>query len=227
MILVLGGTSTTHEVMEVLHEDYIISVATEYGFAEFSKRYPDRVVHVRFTFHSLMEFIKARNIKKIIDATHPHANEITETAKRAAAETGILYIDRVRSVSSFISYEQMHTFTDYEKLVDFIGERGYQRIIITTGSNNIDKFTDFAERAYVRVLPFEKSVRACTDSGFHHSKIIAMQGPFSKEFNKALIRELKADCMVTKNSGEGSGFAEKVYACSECGIDVLVIEPPK
>ena len=41
--------------------------------------------------------------------------------------------------------------------------------------------------SYARVLAFEKSIKACTDAGFHYSKIIAMQGPFSEQFNMSLI----------------------------------------
>ena len=53
-----------------------------------------------------------------------------------------------------------------------------------------------------------------------------MKGPFSKELNCALIRDLGIDILVTKASGAAGGFWEKVEAARECGIELVVIHRP-
>jgi len=225
MILILGGTSTTHKIISQLHtDDFVISVATEYGHEEFSKKYPKKITLKRFSVSDLAKYIRLNDITQVIDSTHPHAKEITAIAKEACKMTGAEYVDKVRGLEN-ISYDKMTIYDNYEDAVAQIENKGYKSVIITTGSNNIDKFAPVADVCYARVLAFEKSIKACTDAGFHYSRIIAMQGPFSEEFNIALIKELKADCLVTKNSGEGSGYAEKVSACEKCGIDVITLQP--
>jgi precorrin-6A/cobalt-precorrin-6A reductase len=225
MILVLGGTSTAHNIISQLTSDFLVTVATEYGLSEFRERYGDKVIHIRFTHSSLEEFIVKHNIVEIIDATHPHAVQISEIALLTAEKTGIRYVNRVREIAEETSYDKCMTFSDYSSIVGYLSKSAHKSILITTGSNSISSFSGFANVAHVRVLPFEKSIKACIDAGFHYSKIIAMQGPFSKEFNIALLKEINADCLVTKNSGDGSGYDEKVQACKELGIEILVINP--
>ena len=53
-----------------------------------------------------------------------------------------------------------------------------------------------------------------------------MQGPFSRAFNTALMRELGIAVMVTKASGKAGGFAEKVAAAHDCGIEAVVVARP-
>jgi len=54
-----------------------------------------------------------------------------------------------------------------------------------------------------------------------------MQGVFSKEFNKSLMKELGIDVIVTKESGEIGGVLSKIEAANELGIDIILINRPK
>ena len=53
--------------------------------------------------------------------------------------------------------------------------------------------------------------------------LCGMQGPFSKEFNMAQFKEVGADILVTKESGNVGGFLEKTDAAKECGMEVVVL----
>jgi precorrin-6A/cobalt-precorrin-6A reductase len=79
----------------------------------------------------------------------------------------------------------------------------------------------------VRILPLPDHVRRCVEAGVRPGNIVAMQGPFSKEFNAALLRELKIDTLVTKDSGEIGGALEKVEAAIENNVKVIVIQRPQ
>jgi precorrin-6A/cobalt-precorrin-6A reductase len=227
MILVLGGTSTTHQVVAELDEPgerpLIISVATDYGQREFGARYPGRVIHSRFSLESLERFITERGITRIIDTTHPHASEISAIARAVTASCAIVYEDRVRPVAELAGEADIICLADAAEAAAYLQESSYQRILFTTGSNSIADFAPLATRGYARVLPFEDSIAKCVAAGFARSRIIALQGPFSTAFNLALCREYRIDCMVTKNSGEGSGFEQKREACRGLGIGLVVI----
>ena len=87
--------------------------------------------------------------------------------------------------------------------------------LITTGSKGLAAFTripDFARRLYPRVLPRIKSIQTCLDLGFAASRIIAMQGPFSKELNRELMRQFDIKILVTKESGSAGSFPKKAAA---------------
>ena len=54
-----------------------------------------------------------------------------------------------------------------------------------------------------------------------------MQGPFSVDMNRALIRKTEAKVMVTKESGDKGGFSEKLEACRQEHIKVIVVKRPE
>ena len=64
------------------------------------------------------------------------------------------------------------------------------------------------------------------DLGFSGKHLIAMQGPFSREMNLALLHQTEAKYFVTKESGKNGGFAEKLEAAEQAGAVLLVIGRP-
>ena len=53
-----------------------------------------------------------------------------------------------------------------------------------------------------------------------------MQGPFSEELNTAMLRQIDAAWMVTKETGKSGGFGEKLSAARKAGVKVIVIGRP-
>ena len=62
-----------------------------------------------------------------------------------------------------------------------------------------------------------------TAAGVAMDDMVAMLGPFDLDMNLALFKHAKADYLVTKNSGAGSGFHEKIEAAAQLSMTVLVI----
>ena len=222
MRLILGGTSDTHRYISNHGGDYIITVATEYGYALFSHRY-DNVRLIRFEEESLKNFISEHSITEIIDTTHPFAKVITALAKQVSAELSIPYRDEMRTVELKTDYQDVYYFDTYEEAVEFIIHGGFTSVLLTTGANNIERFSPISDRCTARVLPFEKSIEKCRLAGFEYKSIIGMQGPFSQVFNTAMMKEIKADALVTKMSGETGGVDEKIESCRETKAACIVI----
>ena len=53
-----------------------------------------------------------------------------------------------------------------------------------------------------------------------------MQGPFSKEMNRAMIEQLNCKYLVTKMSGATGGYQEKLDAALETGCTPIVVGRP-
>lgn len=246
-ILIFGGTSEAHRLSDQLTDRGIahtLSVATEYGERILKKESPVRkVLTGRLDDIAIAELIKRDGYDLVIDATHPYAVEITEniikavsnindsgdkgkvTAVRLARDTDAgteIYPDTCGKIKI---YEDV--FEAADALVDTSGN-----ILLTTGSKDLGIFTKSlgvrgVSRLYARVIPGAESIRACEDAGVETSHIIAMQGPFSPELNKAMICQYDIKHLVTKDSGSAGGTDDKIRAAGECGISVHIIKRPK
>jgi precorrin-6A/cobalt-precorrin-6A reductase len=53
-----------------------------------------------------------------------------------------------------------------------------------------------------------------------------MQGPFTKEFDKALFQHFGVTLLITKESGKVGFVDEKIAAAQELGIETIVIRRP-
>ena len=102
-------------------------------------------------------------------------------------------------------------------------------VLIATGSKELKEYTRIAgckERCYARVLSTQVSVEESIRLGFEGKHLIAMQGPFSKELNLAMLSALDARYFVTKESGKSGGFLEKVQAAEEAKAVLVVVGRP-
>ena len=102
------------------------------------------------------------------------------------------------------------------------------RILLAIGSKELAAFRGLdPERLCPRVLPAQASLSACEAAGIPHRNIIAMQGPFTRELNAALIRQYGIAWLVTKDGGTVGGFPEKAAAARETGAGLIVLRRPE
>lgn len=76
------------------------------------------------------------------------------------------------------------------------------------------------------MLPMAKSIDEQLERGYLMSHLICMQGPFSLELNKAMLNQIQARYMVTKDSGTVGGMEEKVEAARQLGVTLLCLRRP-
>ena len=103
------------------------------------------------------------------------------------------------------------------------------KIFLTTGSKELSVFCreeTIRKRLVVRVLPGMESLQECVRNGLEGRQIIAVQGPFSKEMNLAMIRQYQASVLVTKESGKTGGEDTKLAAAGEAQIPSYIILRP-
>ncbi|GIW48628.1 MAG: hypothetical protein KatS3mg079_104 [Caloramator sp.] len=98
--------------------------------------------------------------------------------------------------------------------------------LFTIGSRNIHIFEgERGDRRYIyRILPSVESINECLNNNIDIDRIIALKGPFSVEFNMAILKEYKIDYIVMKNSGVFGGTVEKIKAAKNLGVVPLVID---
>ncbi|MFR6379341.1 MAG: precorrin-6A/cobalt-precorrin-6A reductase [Evtepia sp.] len=141
-----------------------------------------------------------------IDATHPYAVEVTKNIQAACEATGTLRRllrqeerDRKRLGSPWRARSRAAA------LLQTTGGN----ILLTTGANELPAFASLAPtRLYPRVLPTHAALDACEALGIPHKNILALQGPFTREMNKAMLTQYNVQWLVTKDGGKAGGFAE-------------------
>ena len=225
-LLVFSGTSEGHELCRFLSRHGAaadVFVATEYGEAVMEPL-PGITVHQgRLDIDQMADYMGPDTL--VVDATHPYAHAVTENIRTACKQAGAEYQRLLRPRTEA---QDVVTVPDAAHAAAWLAAHP-GKALLTTGSKELDVYTavpDFKERLYPRVLPTAGVLQKCEALGFPGAHLIAMQGPFSKELNAALLRQTGASILVTKDTGASGGFAEKLDAARETGATVLMIARP-
>lgn len=240
MIWIIAGTQDGREIgarladwMQAQPEDkrgrLLMTVVSQYG--KVLAEHEGITIEVgRFTREDMLSEIRDKDIRVILDCSHPYAAVVSETAQAACAEAGIAYVRYERPGIALPDYEKLHVVQNEEEAAALAGELG-ESILLTTGSKTLSVFVRAealqGKTIWARVLPLSSVVRMCEELGLKARQIIAMQGPFSYDMNRAMIRDFHADVLVTKNSGLVGGSDTKLKAAMDEHIHVIVIEKPK
>ena len=100
-------------------------------------------------------------------------------------------------------------------------------VLLATGSKELPCFAALdPARLFPRVLPSHEALNICERLHIPHRNVIAMQGPFSRALNEAMLRQVRAAYLVTKDGGPAGGFPEKAAAARNTGAVLLVIRRP-
>ena len=159
------------------------------------------------------------------DATHPYAVDVTRNIRAAAAQAGVEYRRLLRARSPLP--EDCVVFGTAAQAAEYLAGTK-ENILLATGAKELAAFAPLdPARLYPRVLPTPEGIAACEAAGIPHRNIIAMQGPFSCQLNKALIEQFHIRYLVTKDGGAAGGFAEKVQAAAETGVQLVVLRRPE
>ncbi len=228
MLWLIGGTSDSVIVARHLlatGKPFIVSVASDSGKALFEQEEGIQCVCGKYTHGDFQELFVLNDIHKVIDASHPFAENVKENAKRACEALDIPYI---RYERKDIHLEHVIRVKDYDEAGSELAKMT-GNVLLTTGANHLHIFKKWIglERLYARILPRNESLDIAYDLGFKMDQIIAMKGPFSVEMNEVMLSAYNIQALVTKDSGPNGGVEEKIEACINKGIKCILIDRPQ
>lgn len=235
MIFLLAGTSDARRLAVCLVRagyPVLASTATENGARELEK---DGVTARwgRLDAEGMAALLRARGARLVVDASHPFAEEAHKTAMRAAAAAGVPYVRYERpSQEDDVAGDPLVTVVDSYEAAAEEARRRKGTVLLTTGSKTLELFArkllpDPDIRLVVRLLPTVENLEKCARLGIAQRDIIAMQGPFSENLNRALYEHVKPDVIVMKESGKEGSVTEKFVAARALGIPVILIRRPR
>ncbi|MFO7886703.1 MAG: cobalt-precorrin-6A reductase [Eubacteriales bacterium] len=231
MIALFSGTSEGRKIIRELGKNNLrtlVFTATGYGSSLVSTSKNIRINSGPLSKDQIKKVFKEREIKKILDATHPYAENISRNLIEVSNEMNLPYYRYERKGYILKKNNTIEIFASYEEIIQYL-KKTKGNVMLTIGSKNLKKFTAEMklDRLYPRILPLPNLIQDTLDCGVSLNNIVGMQGPFSIEVNKALIKSFNIKYLITKNSGKEGGIKEKIEAAEETGIKIIILDKPK
>ncbi|MDO9043910.1 MAG: precorrin-6A reductase [Methanobacteriaceae archaeon] len=247
-LLVMAGTKDAIKIIEMLsknnessfkgnsnketHFNILSTTTTRYGAILAKKAGAYDAISRPLDKDELVNLIQKKDVKILIDATHPFATQASTNAINASKKASIKYIRFERPSINYSNVEGIHIVNSYDEAGQFaknIIKNNEKKVLHLAGVSTIKSILKSVplNQLIVRVLPNTTSVGICEEIGISGKNIVAMQGTFSKEFNQALMREYDVGVVITKESGETGGVPSKIDAALEIGLELILINRPE
>lgn len=230
-ILIFAGTTEGRTLAERLLDAgrlVHICVATEYGEEVLFKHDHLTIHRGRLSCDEMEQLIRRTPWEMVIDATHPYAVEVSKNIKQACSRTNQEYVRFLRKQETVRHDAHIRYVDSIEEVAAYLNQTE-GNILLTTGSKELPSYLaqlNDLSRVYARILADAPTVEKCHELGLHGKQIICMQGPFSTELNAAMLKQVQAAYLVTKDTGAAGGFLEKIEGAKQAGAKVLVIRRP-
>ena len=239
-VLIFSGTTEGRLLSRRLSESGIpvtVCVATEYGqeMMEQEEKHPMcKVLTGRLDTAQMERLLAEKTWKAVVDATHPFAAEVSRNIAQACANQDKECFRLLREEEPFEKAGQSNpgtiTYVDTAAQAVAYINQCQGNILLTTGSKELPEYLQGirdVSRVYARILPNAAEVEKCRSLGLKGKQIICMQGPFSEALNLAMIKEVNASILVTKETSHAGGFSEKVQAAAKAKAQTVVIRRPR
>lgn len=234
MIWIIGGTRDSYQLLEVLvkeQEQLIVTVTTNYGKKLIKAKFEVPVLQKKLNKEAMLTLINKYKIREIIDLSHPFAAQVSQNAIAAAKKAGIIYLRYQRPKLDLTNFagENIIQVNSYQKAAEKALQ--FKNVFLTIGSHYLPLFAEQLkeqeQRLIARVLPDPVYLAEIIGLGISRKNIIAVQGPFSREFNRVMFQEYEADVVISKASGKIGGLQSKLEAAADLKLPVIVIQRPE
>lgn len=219
-MLILGGTSEARALAELLVAERVPVVSSLAGRVSKPALPLGRVRIGGFGgAEGLAKYIDDQGVVAVVDATHPFATTISESAVRACAAAGVPLLRLARPGWGNRSDADAWQWVDsYPSAV--VVAAGF-RVMLTTGRTTLQHFSSLSED-YVLV----RLVEPTADPLPRRWEVVLSRGPYTEARERRLMTSRRIEVLVTKDSG-GSMTAAKLDVAAELGIEVVMVRRPR
>lgn len=246
-LLILGGTGDAKMLVNALCESHIVTPDIIYSVAGIVRipQLPCKVISGGFRQYStyptsnrvlsptggntskhngLENYIRDNKITAILDATHPYAKNMSESAAFAARQCAIPYWRYLRLPWEEQAEDNWTIFKNWDALIPHLANKS--SVFFSSGQvsteifDKIDQLLDGKEQTHL--LRTAVKPKAILAENVHWIKSI---GPFNLDREISLLKKHKVDVIVTKNSG-GEATSAKLQAARSLQIPVLMLDRP-
>jgi precorrin-6A/cobalt-precorrin-6A reductase len=223
-VLILGGTGKARELaqrMIPMFADVAEIISSQAGVTINPKPVPGRVVTGGFGgISGLVEFMKREQIRIIIDATHPFAKTISDSAYVACTMNGAKRLTLGREMWNLPPGARWIEVENMKGAAEEISNSA-KRVFITTGSRGLEAFSKLKNIWFlIRMID-----QPTAPINLAKHQIITGLPPFEMASERELLLSNSIDVLVSKNSG-GSATMGKINAALEIETPIILLRQP-
>jgi precorrin-6A/cobalt-precorrin-6A reductase len=221
-ILILGGTAEARALAGRLADDPRFHVTLSLA-GRTAKPLPQPVPVRSGGFggaEGLARYLRDEKVDALVDATHPSADVISDSAARAAALTGVPLVALRRTPWEKARGDQWIEVGSIAAAVAALGQVP-RRVFLALGRKEIAPFAAAPEHVYLvrSVDPVDPPLAV------PHAIYLTARGPFSEAEDHALLERYSIDVIVAKNSG-GAATYGKIAAARALNLPVIMLKRP-
>jgi precorrin-6A/cobalt-precorrin-6A reductase len=220
-LLIIGGTAEARALAEACAPRPNLAVVTSLaGRTRAPRDLPGEVRVGGFGgAEGLARFLRAHAIDRLIDASHPFAEQIGRHAAAACQAAGVPRLRLLRPPWRRHAGDRWIEVADLTEAARRLPELG-RRAFLSVGHKDLAAFAGLAD-VWFLIRTIEPPERLPLD----HALWLQGRGPFSLEAELALLRAHGIDVLVTKASGGAATYA-KLAAARALGLPVLMLRRP-
>jgi precorrin-6A/cobalt-precorrin-6A reductase len=219
-ILILGGTTEARELGELLAGR--ADLAATLSLAGRTRSPAAQAIPIRTGgfggIDGLVRYLHERQVRAVIDATHPYAAQISAHAFAAAGKTRTPLLTLSRPPWLPIAGDRWTEVDDVEAAVQTLGEAP-RRVFLALGRQEVAPFLQAPQHHYL--IRSIEPISVMPPSAHH----LLQRGPFDAGAERELLRKHAIDVVVSKNSG-GAATYGKIAAARELEIPVILVRRP-
>ncbi len=221
-VLILGGTAEAAALARALAEDARVAVTTSLaGRTRAPAELPGEVRRGGFGgAQALADYLKARAVDLLVDATHPFAARISRNAAQACAAAGVPRLVLTRAPWTARDGDRWTPVPDAQAAAAALPGLG-RRVFLTIGRQELAAFTGL-DTVWFLVRLVEPPEDPIPLEDF---RLVLGRGPFLLAQETALLRAHGIEVVAGKNSG-GAGTYAKIEAARALDLPVIMVERP-
>jgi len=219
--LILGGTSDANQLADTIARLGLEAIYSYGGRTQVpaARPLPTRIGGFGGA-SGLADYIRAKEITHVVDATHSFAAEISRNAVRACATTGAALIALERAPWTKMPGDYWIEVEDVAAAAAALPAQPI-RVFLAIGRQHLAPFLDKPQHSYtLRYVDAPDGPLPLRDAS-----VIVSRGPFTLAGDLDLMRARGIEWIVARNAG-GVGARAKIDAARQLGLPVVMIARP-
>jgi precorrin-6A/cobalt-precorrin-6A reductase len=221
-ILILGGTAEASRLAAALANDPRFDAVLSYAGRTENPTRPAISWRVGGFggIDGLVAYLRAENIARVVDATHPFAAQMSAHAIAACTKAGVPLLALERPPWQHSPGDRWIEVDDLEAAAAALGTAP-RRVFLGIGRQSLQTFAAHPQHSYlVRLVDPPRAPLTLPNA-----EVIVARGPFKRGDDRAMLANYRAEFVVAKNAG-GDSASAKIEAARDLALPVVMVRRP-
>lgn len=221
-VLILGGTADANRLAQAVANDPRIDAVLSYAGRTENPTLPPIAWRLGGFggVAGLVDYLRAENIVRVVDATHSFAAQMSAHAVAACAVAGVPLLALERPPWQRMPGDHWIEVDDLKAAAEALGTAP-RRVFLGIGRLHLKTFAAHSQHAYlVRLVDPPRAPLPLPGA-----EVIVARGPFDRAGDRAMLTNYRADIIVAKNAG-GDFTSAKIEAARDLALPVVMVRRP-